>query len=365
MFVRKILGILFPLLLIGACIAAWFIFPEFCQKQYERAQGMYDIYLGDKELKKAKLQRAIDYYQEGLRLYPEHERGGYNLGNIYVVYEDYFSALDAYEHAIKIDPAFIAARMNHGIVSVEKLGEFDNAIKQYQAILDVKPKLYNIPYIYNNKKSTKMNKGLAHYNTGVAYKQKYLYTGASNRQYLNDALKAYEKATEALKKDYDSRYNYALTHHLLGNYHDAGMNYCKAISLAPMNYEAHYNLAILLKHLKYYRESLDEMQKATTLITGNEGATNRQRYVFDVLNEVTRYILAEDESNQMFAAKLATPDEPAGTKGITYVNGKLVATEALDKAMMQNFSTCNAVKIFTEEVGEDYVERGKVKIRGK
>ncbi len=141
------------------------------------------------------------------------------------------------------------------------------------------------------------------------------------------------------------------------------MNYCKAIALSPMSYEAHYNLAILLRELKYYRASLDEMQKATLLITDSEGATNRQRYVFDVMNEVTRFILTEDESNQIFAVKLSTKDEPAGTKSITYVNGKVVATEALDKAMMQNFSTCNAVKIFTEEVGEDYTPRDKAKIR--
>ncbi len=141
------------------------------------------------------------------------------------------------------------------------------------------------------------------------------------------------------------------------------MNYCRAIRLAPMQYEAHYNLAILLRELKYYRASLDEMQKATLLVTGNEGATNRQRYVFDVMNEVTRFILAEDESNQIFGAKLSSPNEPAGTKGITYVNGKLVATEALDKAMMQNFSTCNAAKIFKEEITEDYTPRGKVRVR--
>ena len=40
------------------------------------------------------------------------------------------------------------------------------------------------------------------------------------------------------------------------------MNYCKAIEMAPLRYEAHYNLAILLKHLKKYKEAVEMLYKA-------------------------------------------------------------------------------------------------------
>lgn len=56
-----------------------------------------------------------------------------------------------------------------------------------------------------------------------------------------------------------------------------------------MNYEAHYNLAVLLKHMKHYKEAYDEMEKANTLISTKDGISNRQRYVFDVMNDITKW----------------------------------------------------------------------------
>ncbi len=35
--------------------------------------------------------------------------------------------------------------------------------------------------------------------------------------------------------------------------------------------------------------------------------------------------------------------------GINFVNGKIVATEELDKAMLENFGTCGAIKYFNTE----------------
>ncbi|MDR1168283.1 MAG: tetratricopeptide repeat protein [Heliobacteriaceae bacterium] len=354
---KKVLSVLFTLLLIGGIAAIWFLFPDFSRKQVNKLFGVYDVYKGDNAYRRMKLQRAIDYYNNALRLYPEHYEAWYNLGNIYVVYEDYYSAADAYEKSIEHNPKFIMARMNYGIVASEKLGDFDAAINQYQAIIELKPKLISIPFIFNNRKSTKINKGIAYYNMGVAYKQKSIYADDNEElryRSLQNALKSYQEAVKVLKKDYDARYNLALTYHLLGDYHDAGLNYCKAISLAPMNYEAHYNLAILLRHLKYYKESLDEMQKATSLITISDGISNRQRYVFDVMNELTRLIYSD--TDKTFLEKI--DDEPAASGEITYINGRLVASEALDKAILKNFKTCGSRAIFLEEIGEDYTERG-------
>ena len=197
-----------------------------------------------------------------------------------------------------------------------------------------------------------------------AYKQKSLYLNDDDwglrHKYLTDALNAYKNAVKILKKDYDARYNLALTYHLLGDYHNAGLTYCKAIQLSPMSYEAHYNLAVLLRHLKYYKESLDEMEKATSLITDSEGATNRQRYIFDVMNDVTREYIAE-KGQQYFVEALSK--EQLLNRNLTYVDGRLVSADELDKTMMKNLKTCGSKKIFLEDIDEDYVEaqdRGRV-----
>lgn len=365
---KKIFSALFTLLIFAAIGASVYFFPDFYNTQLDKIRGMYYVQKGDKAYRQWKLQKAIDYYNRAVRLYPGHYSAWYNLGNIYVAYEDYYSAVDAYEQAIEHNPKYVVARMNYGIISTEKLGDFDGAINQYNEIIKVKRKLLSIPFVFNNKKSTKTNKGLAYYNMGVAYKQKSVYSGDEwdiKRQYLLKALDAYKNSVKILKKDYDARYNLALTYHLLGDYHEAGLNYCKAIELSPMEYEAHYNLAILLKHLRYYKESLDELEKATSLITNSDGMSNRQMYVFDVMNEVTRTILAGAESKSLVEK---VDDEPKNQKfnNLTYVHGKLVASEELDKAIIKNFRTCASKKIFLDDVEEgseyDVNQRGSVRV---
>ena len=177
---KKFFSGLFTLLLIGAIAALVYLRPAFFHRQIDKVRGMYYVHKGDKALKKQKLQKAINYYNNALVLYPEHYGAWYNLGNIYVVY----------------------ARMNYGIVSAEKLGDFDGAINQYDEIIKTKRHLLSIPFVYSNRKSYKTNKGLAYYNKGVAYKKKSVYIEDEwefRRQYLLKALRI-KKPAKFLKR---------------------------------------------------------------------------------------------------------------------------------------------------------------------
>lgn len=332
-------------ILLGLCL---FFFWGWFEKQFDKGRGMYYVYKGDKEYKKSELQKAINYYNRGLNLYPEHYGAWFNLGNIYVVYEDYYSAAEAYENAIQYNKKFTLARMNLGIVSAEKLGDFDGAIAQYQEIIDARKRLWFIPFIFSNRKSEKINRGTAYYNMGIAYRQKSIFLTDDERSktnmYLLKAIDAYSEAVKILKKDYDPTYNLALTYHLVGNYKNAGLNYCKAIGLEPMNYEAHYNLAILLRHLKKYKESLDELEKATILVT--EGSyDNKSVYIFDVLNEVSRTLVITDEYKYLVENLEDTPGKKAP---VTFIQGKIVASDELDRAILKNFRNCRSKHFFDD-----------------
>ena len=338
-------------LIVAAIIASVFLYPQWWKKQWNKIPGMYYVAKGDSYLRKANFQKAIEEYKHGLELFPNHYEAWFNLGNIYVVYEDYYSAIDAYQTAIKYNPNYVLARMNYGIISAEKLGDFDAAIEQYDKIIGIKRKLVYIPFVFNNLRSYKTNIGLAYYNKGVAYRQKSTYTDNKNEEnqiYLLKAIGAFQQAVKILKKDYDARYNLALAYHLNGDYNLAGLTYCKAIELDPMNYEAHYNLAVLLNHLKYYKEALKEMHKANTIMTSNNGNTNQTRYVFDIMNDVTRSILKDEDGLKYMQEEIAN-EEKETTSGLTYVNGKVVASEELDSAMIKNFQTCAGKSIFRDE----------------
>lgn len=347
-FLKNLFTKTFFIIFVFICFLCIFFYWGWFEKQYDKCVGMYYVYKGDKAYKKAELQKAIDYYNRGLELYPEHSKAWFNLGNIYVVYEDYYAAANAYTEAIEHHKNFTLARMNLGIISAEKLGDFDEAIKQYSAIIDAKKHLWFIPFIFNNQKSEQINRGLAYYNMGVAYREKSLYQDGNKEhiaEYLMNAIDAYQNASKILKNDYDTYYNLALVSQLSGDYQDAGLNYCKAIELEPMNYEAHYNLAILLKHLKMYKEAYNEIEKATILISNSNSNSNTSLYIFDILNDVSKALVANDQYE--YLAK-KTDNEPSENE-ITYVNGKIVATEELDKAMLKNFRTCE-----TKDFFEDY-----------
>lgn len=306
--------------------------------------GMYYVNLGDKAYRKKNLPNAIRYYQRGLAVYPKHFEAWTNLGNIYVTFEDFYSAQTAYENAIKEKPNYIMARMNYGIIATEKLGDFEEAIKQFNAILTAKTRLWHIPFIYNNKKSTKKNRGLAYYNLGVAYRTKSFYESENiplAEEDLRNSIKAYEEALKIMPKDYSTLFNLGIVYQLSGNTKKSAQNYCKAIEIEPMNYEAHYNLAILLRHLKMYKESYNEIEKATTLATEKNINTNIQSYVFDILNDISMALVINDDYKYL----TEFPNCPE----VTYVQGKIVATEDLDKAILNNLKKCEAKEYLDED----------------
>ena len=345
-FFRKLFSLLLILIIVAAgyfFCKGWFI------EQYQHAKGVYYIYKGDRAYSVDNLGKTLDYYKLGLELYPKHYEAWFNLGNIYAVHEDYFSAVDAYQHAIEANPRFVMARMNLGIVYLEDLGFFDEAIEQFDAVPRIKLFKLWIPFVYSNIKSVKTNRGLAYYNKGVAYKQKALYLPREKRhliyKYLGNAIEAYTEALKILKKNYDIYYNRAIAHHLRGEYRDAGLDYCKAIQIAPMRFEGHYNLAVLLRRLNRNRDSVNELEKAALLISESPDSSSIQTaYIFNLLNEVTRRLITSDE---YYTQKLT--DTPSSASSYTYINGKIVADDDFDKAIYKNFKSCSGISFFKDD----------------
>lgn len=344
----KFLKKLFTLAIILGLIYAGYFHPDWFVRQYEHAKGVYYIYKGDQAYAADNMAKTLEFYHKGLDLFPGHYEAWFNLGNIYAVHEDYYSAVDAYEHAIEANPKYVMARMNLGIVYSEDLGLFDEAIKQFDIITGLKFFKLWIPFVYSNIKSVKGNRGLAYYNKGVAFKQKSLYLPLDKQylayEYLGHAVEAYTKAIKILKDNHDLHYNRAVAYHLRGEYKKAGLDYCKAIELKPMNFEGHYNLAVLLRRVNKNRESIAELQKAAILISENPSSSSLQTaYIFNLLNEVTRRFMT---SNEYYTQRLT--DEPIGAIQYTYVNGKIVADDDFEKAMLNNFKTCTGFAYFNE-----------------
>lgn len=350
-FIIRILRLRITKIILSLLFIAFLASLYFCKDwyitQYHKCLGFYYVHKGDKAFKQKKYQQAIDLYRIGLKNYPGHSRASCNLGNIYVSFENYYEAVNAYENALRYSPNYIVCRMDLGIILSEKLANYDKAIQEYGRVINANPILLDIPLVYNNKKSTNQNKGLAYYNMGLAYRGKAVYMGdksSSSVKYLKKAKESYQKAEKYLKNDYDNTYNLALTNHLLGDYNSAGSEYCKAINIRPDSFEAHYNFALLLRSMNMNKEALSEFEKTTMLLDYNGDINNKNKYIFGIINEIKRRIINEGGYQYLQERHDVTS---LSDNDIQYTNGKIL--EDKQKTFkMNDLLKCNYGKLFEE-----------------
>lgn len=325
-----------------------FVFFDFYKREINKFQGYYWIYKGDKAFKKQDLSKAIYFYEKGIKLHPKHYKAMYNLANIYVVYEDYYSALKNYEKALLVKPDYEVARIDYAIILSETY-KTDEAIKQYKKVISNRPHFIRIPFLVDSKKSYIHNRGVAYYNMGLAYRTKSLLAGLnqdSNRYYLQKAGESYEEAVSILKT-YNSNYNLGLIHQLLRNQNQAGYYYCKAMEIEPFEYEAHFNLAIILKDMKDYRGAAEEFKKAA-LILNIKNDPDKTRYIFDILSEVNQKIAIF--SDKEYFEKIKEQEENTPAK---YKAGKLVINDTdkkIQEELIEDFKICEGRKVFIGDI---------------
>ena len=366
---KKIFGLIIkiiPLTLIILAIAGFFLYRPWYERQWHKIKGVYHVYKGDKAYERSRMKdanisfeisRALKYYNKALQEYPEHYQARCNLANIYVMLEDYTSALEQYKTALKYKPDYLECRMDLGNFESDEMMQYDEAISEYEKIAKTeisKWKLWDVPFIYNNKDSTKANKMNAYYNMGLAYRGKTLFVPKDKlkyNQYLKDAVYAYNRAVEAYNKNfkskknrnnYDTLYNLALTHHLLGNKKEAGLNYCNAIKADPTKYEAHLNLGILLDGLKYHKEAIEEFNNAGSLI--EDGDYETIIYLNDLLNDSYKKNAIMEENNKVKMYKSNTDKKEE--INIIYKNGKAIIKEESESEFMKRIRKCESKKLF-------------------
>ncbi len=318
-----------------------FLFFDFYKRQIYKIKGYYWVYKGDKAFKKRDLSNAIFCYEKGIKLHPKHYRAMYNLANIYVVYEDYYSALKNYEKALLIRPDYEVARIDYAII-LSQTYKTDEAIEQYKKVIANKPKFIKIPFLVDNKKSYAYNRGVAYYNMGIAYRTKSLLAGLNPQKsyhYLQKAGESYEEAVDILKS-YNSNYNLGLIHQLLRNTNQAGYYYCKAIEKDPFQYEAHFNLAVLLSDTKNYEAAAEEFKKAGLLLD-SKGDSVKTKYIYDVLSNVNQKIAINKD--EKYFKKLKEKEEKP-----QYKAGKLVIDfeGKKDDEFSRSFKYCAGREIF-------------------
>jgi tetratricopeptide (TPR) repeat protein len=125
-------------------------------------------------------------------------------------------------------------------------GQFDQAIAEFQAALQIAP-----------------DNAQAHYNLGLAYQK---------QDKLDEAAAAYQKAIQANPNLADVHNNLGLIYKVQGKLDQALASYQEAIRLAPDDDTAHYNLALLYDAQGELDQSILEYEQAVGLNPDNADA---------------------------------------------------------------------------------------------
>ena len=134
-----------------------------------------------------------------------------------------------------------------------------------------------------------------------------------------------------------------------------------------MNYEAHYNLGLMLKHLHEENYAIDELEKAAVLSTTTSDV--HSKYIFDVLSSVSMQALQKgltgkvtdeidkqvqnmgseknnDKNSKKKNKKEKQIQQEQEQEQLVMVKGKVSTSDESDTAIVENFRKCNSKHLF-------------------
>ena len=183
-------------------------------------------------------QKAIDAYQEAIRLKPNHAKAWYNLGVNYGDLGEYQKAIDAYREAIRLQPDDAKAWSNLG-VHYGDLGEYQKAIDAFREAIRLQPDLAD-----------------AWNNLGAAY---------GDLDQSQKEIDAYREAIR-LQPDYvRAWHNLGATYGQLGQYQEALQAFREAIRFQPDLAEAWFGLGAVYGQLDQSQKALEAHREAIRL----------------------------------------------------------------------------------------------------
>jgi len=211
---------------------------------------------------KNNLKEAQNFYNQVLKINPNHSSTLNNLGALFKQLGEIQKAKSCYEKTLKINPNFSDAHNNLGIVYRE-LGDHQKAVSCYKKTIEIKPDFAN-----------------AHYNLGIVYRE------------LGDHQKAvscYKKTIEINPNHINSYNNLGIVFEELGEYKKAISCYKKAIEINPNHADSYWNAHILasnmdeaLSKLKKLYKIDNKYTKAKIMISALEGYKGN----FDMFNNI-------------------------------------------------------------------------------
>ena len=199
------------------------------------------------------IDQAIDHYQDAVALRPAYAEAHYNLGRLLVEQGRVDDAVAHYERAVEINPGDPEAQNNLG-VTLFTVGRVDDAIVHYQKALEIQPDYTEASCNLANALISKddFDGAIARYEVCVtampdqAEAQYNLASALLRKGRTDEAIIHYQKVLQLYPENADAHANLGSAFAAKGGVRDAVAEYVRAIEIAPENVAALSNLAWLL-----------------------------------------------------------------------------------------------------------------------
>ena len=183
--------------------------------------------MGNSYANKGEYDKAIEAYQQAIKLNPKSESAYNNMGLSYSIKGEYDKAIEAFQQAIKLNPKDDSAYCYMGL-SYGGKGKYDKAIETLQEAIKLNPKhdsaYYYMGLSYDNK--GEYDKAIEAFQQAIKLNPKYD-SAYHNMGYSYIGKSDYDRAIEAFKKaiEIDSQDNYIYPYSFLllfnNQYNDA------------------------------------------------------------------------------------------------------------------------------------------------
>ncbi|MBI3501064.1 MAG: tetratricopeptide repeat protein [Bacteroidetes bacterium] len=186
----------------------------------------------------------IDYEFVTQKLHSKNEKIWSNLGNLYGLLgqqkgkEFFDKSLDAYSHAIEINPKNSSTYLNRAI-TLSMMGKYAEALPDYDKSIQLAD---NVALTYKNRAYTLMQLGQ-----------------------FEKSISDYDKALELYSYDTLSYLNRGISKFNAKKFPDALGDFRKYLSLSPNNPQAYYNASVAHENLNQFSEALQSAQMAQKL----------------------------------------------------------------------------------------------------
>lgn len=103
------------------------------------------LYNGNAYNSMGDINKAVEFYNKGLKMFPNFIEAHYNVGNVYMNNQIFDKAIQEYDKVLELNPKFTSAINNKANIYYNE-GKLDLAREMYTKVLEIKPQSVEARY---------------------------------------------------------------------------------------------------------------------------------------------------------------------------------------------------------------------------